>query len=627
MANSLRNSDSEFVRHRGPVTCVAGIPGINAAVSSAYDGAVAYVDLENRAMELLGYHDHLANRVTVNPSGTIAASASSDYSIYLWDLKERRLKTVLLGHWDDVEDFAFADDHTGVSVSRDWRILVWDLDSGVIKRIIEGHEKDVLSVVCSGEYIYTSGDDMTLRVWELETGKLVKMWGPFENETDSCAIDAIRRRAVLGCDDGVIRVFDIDTSETVAEIPAHASGIKKVATSPVNGDILSAAYDQKILVWSSEDFSQKVDLERKATTWERSFNWTPDGQRILAGTFDGTALVWDAVSGKCMDEVGQRENGNPCLNDITANKEGKIVTVSDDGYIRIGSLTRTEANWTAQVEPQAGRMLANAITLDDTYGCVISGAHDQKLHLFRQTDDGIDNEIELHLGEGPINCVRVSHHAGHEGNVFVACYSGAIVQVDPQGKLVKSARIHEGAVKALRLHPTKPLGVSCSADGSLLSWDFQGNQLTKYPGHMAIVDDLDIDPTGSKVVSVSRDFTAKVYDLESGKLLQSFSLGRRSPKAVCFLDPQTVIVTNYWGALIRINLETEDVLTRCIAHNGISSIARCGDCVVVPSYDGVAYLVQPEDLAVVNTLHCMKQRLYPSETIQPDDSSSVMSAS
>ena len=271
-----------FTRHRGPVTCVAGIPGTQAAVSSAYDGALAYVDLQRRTMELLGYHDHLANRITVNATGTLAASASSDYTIHIWDLNSRQRQITLLGHWDDVEDFAFVDDDTGVSVSRDWRILVWNLKTGAIKRVIEGHEKDVLSVVVNEGWIYTSGDDMTLRVWELETGEPVKMWGPFENETDSCAVHPIHRRIVLGCDDGVIRVFDIDSGESVAEIPAHASGIKKVATSPANGDILSAAYDQKIIIWEANGFSRKVDLERKATTWERSFNWSPDGQTLLS---------------------------------------------------------------------------------------------------------------------------------------------------------------------------------------------------------------------------------------------------------------------------------------------------------------------------------------------------------
>ncbi len=123
------SQNGKFVRHRGPVTCVAGIPGSNAAVSSAYDGAVAYVDLETRTMELLGYHDHLANKITVNSEGTLAASSSSDYTVYIWDLIKRQRKQVLLGHSDDVEDFVFVDDKTGVSVSRDWRILVWNLDN------------------------------------------------------------------------------------------------------------------------------------------------------------------------------------------------------------------------------------------------------------------------------------------------------------------------------------------------------------------------------------------------------------------------------------------------------------------------------------------------------------------
>ena len=617
------SGNGRFVRHRGPVTCVAGIPGSQAAVSSAYDGAVAYVDLQTRTMELLGYHDHLANKITVNDQGTLAASSSSDYTIYIWDLIKRQRQQVLLGHSDDGEDFVFVDDDTGVSVSRDWRILVWNLKTGAVARVIEGHEKDVLSVVYSNGRIYTSGDDMTLRVWDLESGELIKMWGPFENETDSCAIDAMHGRAVLGCDDGVIRIFDTDSSETLAEIPAHASGIKKVATSPVSGDILSAAYDQKILVWEANDFSQKVALQRKATTWERSFNWTPDGRRILAGTFDGTVLVWDAESGECLDEIGERGTGNICLNDVAANPHGEIATVSDDGFVRLGKLDNTCSDWATQVEPGSGRMLANAVTMDDDYGVVICGAHDQKLHIFEKQDQSLGREIEVTLGEGPINCVRVAHHPGYEGQAFVACYSGAIVRVNRDGQPQSTIRVHDGAVKALRLHPTKTLGVSCSADGALLAWDFEGNLLQRFPGHMAIVDDVDIDPGGDFITSVSRDFTMKVYRIDDGKLLHSFSLGHRSPKGVCFLDPQTVIVTNYWGALLRVDLDSGDVLTRQIAENGISAVARSGDQLVAVSYDGVAYRVQPDDLSVVNTLRSMTQRLHPSNLIRPVESAAA----
>src|SRR6185503_10099427 len=96
-------------------------------------------------------------------------------------------------------------------------------------------------------------------------------------------------------------------------------------------------------------------------------------------------------------------------------------------------------------------------------------------------------------------------------------------------------------------------------------------------GHTAIVDDVDIDPSGRFIASVGRDLTLKVYSLEDGRMRHSVSLGRRSPKGVCFWDPETVVVTNYWGALLRVDLATGRVQTRQIAENGFSAAARCGE--------------------------------------------------
>jgi len=105
--------------------------------------------------------------------------------------------------------------------------------------------------------------------------------------------------------------------------------------------------------------------------------------------------------------------------------------------------------------------------------------------------------------------------------------------------------------------------------------------------------------------------------MDDGKLVQSLAIGRRSPKAVCFFDPKTVIVTTYWGALIRVDLETAKMLVRPIAENGISAIARIGHRLVAVSYDGSAYLVNSDDLKVENTLRGMTQRLQPSNLINP----------
>lgn len=598
-------------RHRGPVTCVAGIPRTRAVVTSGYDGAVGRFDLDTRESSLLGYHRHLVNRIVVNPEGTRAASSSSDYTVCIWDLAERRPALVLRGHSDDVEDFAFVDEATGVSASRDYRVIVWDLRTGAIRRVIEEHEKDVLSVAYADGRLYTSGDDMTLRQWDLRTGEQLRKWGPFEQETDTCAIDPLHGRVVLGCDDGFIRVFDIGGGRPVREIEAHASGIKKVAASPATGDILSAAYDQRVVVWDADSFAPKAEMQSLPTVWERSLNWSPDGAGILAGTFDGTVVEWDAATGRRLCEIGGREGerGNACFNDVSANDRGEVALVSDDGFVRLARLTPGEGAWAATVEPASGRMLMNAVTMDEAHGLVAAGAHDHKLHIFRKDGAALRDGVEVSLGEGPINCVRVAHNPGFGGEVFAACYSGTIVRVAPGGEIRGKIRVHEGAVKSLRLHPSRELGVSCGADNLLLSWGFDGRLLERFHGHTAIVDDVDIDPTGQLIASASRDFTLKVYGLADGRLRRSVLLGRRSPKSLNFFAPDAVVVGDYWGALIKVDLKTGGVSRRAVARNGISSLARSGPHLVAASYDGAAYLVRPEDLSVVRTLRAMTQRL------------------
>ncbi|MGD2114073.1 MAG: WD40 repeat domain-containing protein [Acidobacteriota bacterium] len=599
-----------FVRHRGPVTSVAGVPGRRAALSAAYDSAVAWVDLDAGTFELLGYHDHLVNAVVVDPSGSRAASCSSDYTVCLWDLGSRLPERVLRGHGDDVNDFTFVGERLGASVSHDQRVYVWDLETGAVVRILEGHEKYAMSVDAAAGRIYSAGDDMTLRQWDAATGRPLRVWGPFEVETDTCAIDPLHARVVLGADDGCVRIFDSESGDLVREIPAHGSGIKKVAVSPATGHVLSAAYDQRLLVWDPESFERVAELRPHRAVWERSLSWAPDGGRVLAGTFDGTVVEWDAATGELLAEVGVGDPpGNLCFNEVSVGSAGDLALVSDDGLVRRARLTPDTAELGARVEPASGRVLMNGVFFDGEGNRVLAGAHDQKLHVFSAAAGGLREELEVRLDEGPINCVRVSHHSDAPGAAFVGCYSGAVVRVSQEGEVEGRFRHNDGAVKALALHPEKPLGVSCSADGGTASWTLNGELVERFPGHVAIADDIDLDPTGERLVTVSRDFTLQVYEVAGARLLASRSLGRRSPKSVCFWDRETVIVGNYWGELLRFELGTGRTDRVRIADNGLSSLGRSGEHLVASSYDGSIYLVRPGDLAVVHRLQGMVQKV------------------
>jgi WD40 repeat protein len=612
-----------FSRHRGPITCACPIPDSQTVVTSGYDGAVGLFDTQTDEVELLGYHAHLVNRVSVDSQGRFAASCSSDFNICIWDLETRQLTKTLRGHSDDVEDFVFIDDERGASVSRDWRVLVWNLKSGAIEHTFLGHAQDVLSVNYFDGKLYTSGDDMTLRIWDLLERKLVKTLGPFDTEADTCAIDPIHQRAVLGCDDGYIRIFNIESGDLTASIKAHEAGIKNVACSPKNGDILSAAYDQRVLVWDAASLELKKELHHQPGTWERSFNWSNDGQFVYAGTFNGTVLKWASDTGSCLNEFGVETDangnavGNACFNDVAIIDTDSIAAVSDDGLIRVGTLSENKAAWQHTHSPETGRVLMNAITTQysrkQPNGIqsfeVIVGTHEQSLQCYDVDPSGLNQTLSVNLYKGPINCIRVAHHDGYQGQYFVAGYTGAVMRVDQNGSTLKEINVHDNAVKALALHPTQPIGVSCSADGVLASWDFDGELLHLFPGHLAIIDDVDISPDGTYVASAGRDFSLKIHRLSDGALLQSIGLGKRSPKALAFISNDVVIVTNYWGELLRVDLRDGSVIQKTIAENGISGIAIKGDQIVASSYDGGIYLVQQSDLKTINVLRSMTQRV------------------
>jgi hypothetical protein len=100
-----------------------------------------------------------------------------------------------------------------------------------------------------------------------------------------------------------------------------------------------------------------------------------------------------------------------------------------------------------------------------------------------------------------------------------------------------------------------------------------------------------------------------VYDVKDARLTHSFEIGRRSPKSLCFWDSETVIVGDYWGALLKCDLRAGTVGRRTIAENGISSLSRCGDELVASSYDGGVYVVAIQDLTVCNVYRAMNQRI------------------
>ncbi len=87
---------------------------------------------------------------------------------------QRDTVLVLQGHTDAVTAVAVTSDGTrAVSASHDMTLRIWDLATGKALATLQGHTKSLLAVAVTsdGTRAVSASHDMTLRIWDLATGK------------------------------------------------------------------------------------------------------------------------------------------------------------------------------------------------------------------------------------------------------------------------------------------------------------------------------------------------------------------------------------------------------------------------------------------------------------------------
>ena len=104
-------------------------------------------------------------------------------------------------------------------------------------------------------------------------------------------------------------------------------------------------------------------------------------------------------------------------------------------------------------------------------------------------------------------------------------------------------------------HPSSILAVSVSQDGKLLAtgsddktiklWSIEsGREIRSFSDHKSGVLDVDFSSDGRLIASAGRDLTFKIWDVATGKLLQSNKDNDRGISSVAFSpDNNYLIVT------------------------------------------------------------------------------------
>ena len=111
-------------------------------------------------------------RSAISGDGQLAISASSDYTLRVWNLKTGDAGYVLSGHRKYVSSVALTrDGRRAVSGSWDNTIRVWDVNNGQLTQTLQGHTGLVYGVAVNqdGSLAASASHDKTVKVWDLES--------------------------------------------------------------------------------------------------------------------------------------------------------------------------------------------------------------------------------------------------------------------------------------------------------------------------------------------------------------------------------------------------------------------------------------------------------------------------
>lgn len=446
-----------------------------------------------------------------------------------------------------------------------------------LMRTLEGHTGPVRAVamIPGTNRAVSASWDMTLRVWDLETGAVLHIVENMARLPRGLAVFADGRRALAASFADELVLIDLKSGKVIKSIGQHTTFLELAPEAPehykrrrnVRWDISAVVTmpDKRHVLWaagSGADATLQVsDLQGEekprtiATPGARinAIAITPDGRRAALGMDDGSVRVWDlatATEEYCL--MGHEQT----VNAVAVTSDGvKAVTASDDKTLRVWDLE----SGTLLHKLQGHSRYVNAVTVFPGDQTVLSGAGDCTLRLW-----------DLKTGQ-----------------------------------LLRVFTAHTGSVPCVAITPDGRRAISGSSDNTLRLWDLTREVSAPVCGdRVRIPRSLAFDGDGQQLVSVSFDHCVAVRRADTLETVATPDVPDRAlavmPDGRHVISLTTVNELEIWDSTCR---AVRTKLT-CGPHQlWDAAIAPDGTRVVAATHDG---MILTWDVASGELLHVVK---------------------
>jgi WD40 repeat protein len=490
----------------GPVTSVSYSPDGTLVATTSVDRTARLWPADGRAAVRVLRHPVGVRAGSFSPDGRMLVTVGEDGRARIWQIRSGRLLRVL-NQPGDIRTAAFNHDGSLVlTVGGDRFARVFDVDTGrLLHRLPQRGQ--VLSAVFGpgGKLVVTTSEDRTARLWNARTGAFLGELGGHSGRVLGASISPRGNLVMTVSTDGYARIWTIVGPKLLATLFGHQNYVLNGGFSPDGFWVVTASADRTARVWNVQSGDPRA-IFAGDTESVTSAAFSPDSRTVLTTSDDGTARLWDSTIEPELGVLARLPG--PVVN-VSLDSPGRFLVAGGPG--RDVFVIRRDTGLRVRRLRETGPVTGVAI---DTPGVLVATASGDHVTLWRRDSDAPIRVLRQTVAPTSLAI------SPDRGTIAIGSGDGSVRLVDVHGHLLRLMRNGSSAVPRVAFSPDGLRLVAASRDGSARIWAVGTGRLEHVlRGHRDAVTSARFSPDGTLVVTSSRDHDARVWEASTGRVV------------------------------------------------------------------------------------------------------------
>jgi WD40 repeat protein len=320
--------------------------------------------LDDSEISTLKGHADFIQTAKFSPDGQNIVTTSVDGTAKLWDTKTGKcLRTLyqkniiyqkspnyllsstfynFFGHYASYSP----DGKHVITASIEGIPKIWDSQTGKLVKELKGYSNTVLSIKKSNRNssIYCLSKQSILSIWDMDAYRIIYEVQKYKNEFNQFCIDSSEANVAFACADDSIMVWNTIKNKFVKKLGGHFSTINSINYSLDGRLLTTTSLDNTIKIWKPSVTKPIININGKYsdTPWgglyanDDQFNvasFSSDSKKIVTGSNDQIVRIWNSADGKLLHKF-ERHSGDVRSVQF-ADKDKKVLSSSFDGTIKL----------------------------------------------------------------------------------------------------------------------------------------------------------------------------------------------------------------------------------------------------------------------------------------------------